>query len=91
VFHTDALGAFEPGLGALDKQRAQVGVTAATDRAQACMTATGMLARQEAEPCRQLSAVLELAGRADTGDQRIGSERAHADDDRLFKMFDPMI
>jgi len=55
------------------------------------MTATGMLARQEAEPCRQLSAVLELAGRADTGDQRIGSERAHADDDRLFKMFDPMI
>ena len=48
--------------GALDQQRAQVGVASFGDATQIALAAAGVLTRRQADPGTELGAVLELGG-----------------------------
>ena len=83
-FDCNALRRRHAAARTLNQQRAQVSIATATDMAQPLMSATGILAWHQPHPCSELPTVLEIAGVARTGDDRIGGdstnagERAHA-------------
>ena len=62
-------------LGALHQQTAQIGVAAARDPPELGLAAARVLARRDAAPGTELSAVLELREVVDGGDGRAGSDR----------------
>lgn len=61
---------------AVDEQRAQVGIAALADAQKRRLAAGGVLPGHDAQPGRQLPAVLEVAGIPDRGRHRRGRERA---------------
>jgi hypothetical protein len=65
---------------ALDQQISQVGVAALADMPEAGLAASGMLARHQADPGGELTAVLELSRVANCGDNRQGGGGADAAD-----------
>ena len=73
------IGALQTASCTLDQQGTQVTVAAAADLAQALPAAAGVLGRSQSQPRRQLPAVREVPAIADRGDDRIGGQRAHAD------------
>jgi hypothetical protein len=79
-FRRHGLGPLQAAARALDQQGAQVGVATTADRAQARMTAAGVLGRHQSQPGRQLPTLLKFARVADRGDRRIGGDRSDTDD-----------
>jgi len=61
AFRRTAHRLFERGAGPLGEERAQVGVAAPGDGAQACLTPAGKLPRREPEPRGELAPVAEFA------------------------------
>ncbi len=64
----------------MNQQRSQVRVAALADSLQARLTARGVLTRNQAEPCRQMSAILEFFGVSHGSDHRRRGNRPHAID-----------
>jgi len=65
-------------LGALDQQRTQVGVATLADAQQVLFTTAGMLLGHQAQPGRNLSAILEVSGISQRSGQSAGGDRADA-------------